>query len=901
MKLLVRRVVFCLVLSGSGYQGLRGNNSTASAVVIDQNQKLVLVGVADNGTNNVFALTRLNLDASYDTTFNPLGTTANVPGQVVTDVTPGNDSAITAAVIDSENRIVVAGTTVITSTFLNSTTIGSNTKFVVARYLNDGTLDPTFNASAQLPGGPGLAVISVGIFDDTPFGIALDSLGNIIVVGTSNTGSGVIMAIVRLTPEGNLDPTFNSQIIAPPVTLPGLPTVTPGIAVVQPGIQTLTINGEDVATCVTVGNNNSIFVAGYTSTDTLTEVALAKILTNGMLDPTFFNQTTSPFPGVILQKVNGVDDEINAIGIDVNQSLVLGGFTTINGFTTLNGINSITDFLIVRYTQEGVLFETVQTNINGSDSAINALTFDHNNNIIVSGSYNTGLQNFNYLSGTNLAFVTARYTLAGSLDPTFNPLALEGSFNALPGIVITNVVPTTNISFASNDNEAFGVVVDSNNLIYSVGYSNGGTQTDFTTVSYLTGGGLNVAGFNANAQQTGSPGIAENIFFGVQEIGNGVPLILGGDVSGMSPQLLDELRANAFNYVIPVIFSEGPLITNEMQPTLNGIASPYATITLLVNDIPMTTVLADYKGNWSATLMPLLDGTYSVVAISTEPVTGINLASQPVSLTISTEAPVQPTIETPAKEQVIRTAVVSIAGTAQPKSLVSIFIGENKIGEATAKASGKWSFETAPLKDGPQQVYAVAVDKAGNESIPSEIISFMIDTGRPRAPRILSPKAGATVRKSPLTLSGEGKPNSKVNIYANEKLVGTTQVTKQGRWFFKFPVKEGDYALYATAAANRRLSSEIVKVTVDLTPSPVTSKKVVPGKGLFSGTAKPGTAITLFLDGSQFAKVITDELGTWSYNPPPDHPLEKGRHLLKVSITDSKGNVTSLVDREVTL
>ncbi len=919
MNYLLRRLVGCIFICAAFSGGVKANNSTASAMAMDHNHKIVLVGVADNGTSNDFALARLNLDGSPDVTFNPTGNVTGVSSQVATDIA-GNDDAITAIAIDANNKIVVAGTTVVNQSGVNSSLFGSTTEMAVARYNNDGSLDNTFNPIGQLPGGPGIAIISIGSFDNTALGIAIDSKGRIVVVGTAGNGTATDIAVVRLTPAGSLDTTFTCGIPLPPQTISGFGTtlITPGIAVVTPGIQTITINGNDVATCVAIGDADSIFVAGYTTTNSTgftlsnppslatsvyTEIFLAKIDANGQLDQGFFNQAASPFPGVIVQSVNGIDDQINAIGIDVNRSLVLGGFTTINGPNMGVTNNEITNFLLVRYTQTGELFETIQTDINSSDSQINALTFDANNNIVVSGSYNTGTMNFNITTGANLAFVTARYTSDGSLDPTFNPGARFGDFFALPGIVITNVIPAPpDLYFNNNDNASTGVVTDAQNNIYVAGYSNSGTQTNFTTLGYLPTAALNTAGFNATGAalgiQAGPPGHVYNIFFGVVQPGNGVPLILARPAD-FSTQLLESLRADSLNYVIPVIFSEGPLITNDMQPTLNGIASPNAYVTLLVNDIPMTSVVADYQGNWSATLTPLLDGTYSVIALSTDPLTSINLASQPVSITISTEAPSAPVIDAPSKGETIRRSSILVQGKAKPETVVSIFIENRKVGEVDSQASGAWSFQTPPLLDGPQPVYAVATDKAGNVSIPSEIITFTIDTGKARAPRILTPKQTAVIRRSTVKVMGQGKPNSVINLFTNEKMVSAVKVSKEGRWTYALPVKEGDYEMYATAAKDKKLRSEIVKFTVDLTPLAERPKERIPGKGLFNGHAEPGTTITLILDGAEVAKIITDESGTWSYNPPPDHPIEKGNHLLRVSITDKTGKIRTLIDREV--
>ena len=75
-------------------------------------------------------LVRLNRDGTLDASFGE-------GGRVVTDVAPEPDhDFINQVAVDSEERLIVAG--------------GCRRSFV-GRYLPDGSLDPSFNASGPLP------------------------------------------------------------------------------------------------------------------------------------------------------------------------------------------------------------------------------------------------------------------------------------------------------------------------------------------------------------------------------------------------------------------------------------------------------------------------------------------------------------------------------------------------------------------------------------------------------------------------------------------------------------------------------------------------------------------------------------------------------------------------------
>ena len=97
-----------------------------------------------------------------------------------------------------EGRIIAAG-----SAFGSSTSFD----FTVARYLSNGTLDPTFNAAGTTTGVPGTATFDFGGVGkiDGAQAVALDSRGGIILAGdrqvvTSNFDFALIRVMLLLFP-----------------------------------------------------------------------------------------------------------------------------------------------------------------------------------------------------------------------------------------------------------------------------------------------------------------------------------------------------------------------------------------------------------------------------------------------------------------------------------------------------------------------------------------------------------------------------------------------------------------------------------------------------------------------------------------------------------------------------
>jgi uncharacterized delta-60 repeat protein len=150
-----------------------GGQDLATQLLLLPDDKLVAVGETV-GLGSDFALVRYLPDGSLDPTFGS-------GGKVITDLGSTSDHG-DDAVLTSEGKIVVTG-----ASFPN---------LALARYLPDGTLDPTF-------GTGGVAKPTVG----EAWGVAQQSDGKLVVT----TGK---LAAARLTAEGALDNTFGSGGIA---------------------------------------------------------------------------------------------------------------------------------------------------------------------------------------------------------------------------------------------------------------------------------------------------------------------------------------------------------------------------------------------------------------------------------------------------------------------------------------------------------------------------------------------------------------------------------------------------------------------------------------------------------------------------------------------------------------
>ena len=163
-------------------------------------------------------------------------------------------------------------------------------------------------------------------------------------------------------------------------------------------------------------------------------------------------------------------------------------------------------------------------------------------------------------------------------------------------------------------------------------------------------------------------------------------------------------------------------------------------------------------------------------------------------MTVDTSAPSVPAItsvgpDTGAQDGVTSAKVITVVGTADPGSTVSVYENGRFLGTVVADAqTGVWTITTAPLADGLHSFTATATDASGNQSAATPPASITIDTAPPAAPVITSygddtgNRGDGITKDRDLTVVGTAEPGSTVTVYADGVLVGTVVANANGRW-----------------------------------------------------------------------------------------------------------------------
>jgi uncharacterized delta-60 repeat protein len=270
-----------------------GSEASARAVALQPDGKVVLAGwvsqpVGGGCCVSDFALARLTSVGALDSSFNG-------DGRVVTDFLPGTDNghdAAQAVLVQADGQIVAAGAGV-----------GGvvSVDFAVARYLPDGSLDPTF-------GNDGLVTTDfVGYFDEIR-DLAVDTGGRIVAGGQScefpgNSDEVCDFGLVRYTSNGALDRRFGRQ---------GRIRTDLG-ADVSEGIRG-----------VVVQTDGRIVAAGDTSGPGASDVGLTRYRSDGRLDRSF------GVNGVVITPVSPSTDEVGGLALQADGRLVVAGTTAVS-------------------------------------------------------------------------------------------------------------------------------------------------------------------------------------------------------------------------------------------------------------------------------------------------------------------------------------------------------------------------------------------------------------------------------------------------------------------------------------------------------------------------------------------------------------------------------------------
>jgi len=370
-------------------------NSSASSIAVQLDGKIVVAGTAFRTGGNSFALARYNVDGSLDVAF-------GTGGRVLTSFPPRTGSSGVSAsgiALQPDGKILVAGT---------DASFTTPNQLVMARYLGNGDLDPSFGTAGQVAvdnagGGktviqPDGKIVVAGIIPNPGTCHFVPNVARFNADGSLDTGFGnggivrgfgdpcPLSAVMALQPDGKIvlagrATTSSGWVVR--LTSSGAPDSLFGTAGKAPGIQAFDVALQP--------DGRMLLVGGGTGTT----FDLARLNTTGAVDATFGagGKVSTDFgPGII----GGAD----GVAIQPDGRIVVAGSVTL-----MSG--SPTRFGLIRYNPNGSLDATfgvaarVTTGFDPAQASASGVVLQSDGRIVVAGSARPSI--------TTSIFAVARY------------------------------------------------------------------------------------------------------------------------------------------------------------------------------------------------------------------------------------------------------------------------------------------------------------------------------------------------------------------------------------------------------------------------------------------------------------------------------------------------------------
>lgn len=375
-------------------------------------------------------------------------------------------------------------------------------------------------------------------------------------------------------------------------------------------------------------------------------------------------------------------------------------------------------------------------------------------------------------------------------------------------------------------------------------------------------------------------------------------------------------------------------VTNDNTPTFSGTGEPGSTIIIYddysgaigrgtMNDgrVILGEVIVGEDGTWTYTSDPLDDGKHIISVESEDAAGNRSAAAEIATLIIDTVAPDAPVIDN--LDELANLGLV-VSGTAEAGSEVTVTVGDT-VYTVTADENGDWSVTTGAMGEGTYAVTATATDEAGNVSDPSSPSSVTLTEANVQEPAAPAPEeptpeepvveepvdtTAPTVTVDPIDITNSDSPtisgtvddtDATVTVTVDGESVDVPVDSETGEWSITLDgLEEGDHSVTVTAtdsAGNTATEEGSFIVDLSAPDAPVLDfggmELTNSATPTFSGTAEPGSTVTVYDGDEVLGSIVVDETGTFTFTTPP---LADGTHVLTAEVTDPAGNVSGTSD-----
>ena len=305
--------------------------------------------------------------------------------------------------------------------------------------------------------------------------------------------------------------------------------------------------------------------------------------------------------------------------------------------------------------------------------------------------------------------------------------------------------------------------------------------------------------------------------------------------------------------------------------TLSGAGAPGTTVEVWRNGQLVGETVVNADGHWSFTTA--VDRYTNEFEAKGVDAAGASLGSSGVARLLAPAAAAALVLNSPNLSELTAAdgdfvqGTLTIDGSAEPGTSVSLAVDGADIGAVDVSGDGRWEFAGAiSAETGSHNLTARVIGLDGATIMEAPPLAFDIPALTVGAPSL----SGAVVADDgTLTLTGATAPGAEVAVVIDGQVVATVTADANGNWVYSGPLAPGEHSLAAHVAGDPSRISPPQSVTVAGATLPTITAVTGGGPGqnavTLSGQAIPGSAVELLVDGAVVGVVTADADGNWQY------------------------------------
>ncbi|RSP57343.1 Ig-like domain-containing protein [Acinetobacter baumannii] len=411
-----------------------------------------------------------------------------------------------------------------------------------------------------------------------------------------------------------------------------------------------------------------------------------------------------------------------------------------------------------------------------------------------------------------------------------------------------------------------------------------------------------------------------------------IPLVAGGIIAAASNHDSNDDSSAPADTTPPstdgVTFSVDPVTSDNVinaseasgNVTITGVLknipadAANTAVTVVINGVTYNATVDKAAGTWTVSvpgsgLVADADKTIDAKVTFTDAAGNSSSVNDTQTYTLDTTAPDAPVID-PVN------GTDPITGTAEPGSTVTVTYPDGSTTTVVAGPDGTWTVPNPGLNDG-DKVTAIATDPAGNPSLPgtatvdavgpnTDGVNFTVDSVTADNVINASEASGNVTVTGVLKNVPADAANTVVTVVINGQTYTATVDSTAGTWTVSVPgsdlTADADKTIdakvtFTDAAGNSSSVNDTQTYTIDTTAPDAPVINPVNGTDPITGTAEPGSTVTVTYPDGSTTTVVAGPGGTWTVPNPGN--LVDGDEVTAIA-TDPSGNPslpgTAIVD-----